>query len=99
MARYEIFQSPDGGGFLLDVQSNFLDHLDTRVVVPLYPMDKVPTAVKRLHPVFVIDGTTYLLATPLLAAVPSSMLGDPKGSLYHHHDDIVAALDMLFQGF
>ena len=84
---------------MLDVQSNFLDHLDTRVVVPLYPVDNVPAAVKRLHPVFMIDGRRYVLATPLLAAVPSSILGDRKGSLDHHHDDIVAALDMLFQGF
>ncbi len=99
MARYEIFDNPDGGGFLLNVQSNFLDHLHTRVVVPLYPAGNVPVPVKRLQPVFAIKGAKYLLATPLLAAVPSSILGDPKRRLYHHHEDIVAALDMLFQGF
>ena len=98
MSRYEIFASP-GAGFLLDVQSNFLDHLDTRVVIPLYPVESVPPAAKRLHPTFTIDGAKYLLATHLLAAVPASMLGEPKGSLYEHHDEIVAALDMLFQGF
>ena len=99
MSRYEIFEGPGDAEFLLDVQSNFLDHLTTRVVIPLYPLESVPPAAKRLHPTFTINGARYLLATHLLTAVPSSLLGEPKGSLHGHHDEIVAALDMLFQGF
>ncbi|MDG4878834.1 CcdB family protein [Mesorhizobium sp. WSM4935] len=35
MARYDVFASGIEGGYLLDVQSDLLDHFKTRVVVPL----------------------------------------------------------------
>jgi toxin CcdB len=38
MARYDVFASGIEGGYLLDVQSDLLDHFKTRVVVPLLPL-------------------------------------------------------------
>lgn len=99
MGRYDVYRSPDGNGLLLDVQSDFLDNLTTRVVVPLFAQETKPQAVKRLHPGFVIDGQTYVMATHLISAIPESMLGVPRGNLRRHHDEIVAALDMVFYGF
>ena len=40
-----------------------------------------------------------IMATQFLAAVPSSILETPAGTLSDHHDDIVAAVDFLMQGF
>jgi len=99
MAQFGLFANPDGAGYLLDVQADLFDYFDTRVIVPLLPAGTTPPPVKRLHPVFEIEGKRYVMATPLLAAVPARILRQPVGNLGQHHDEIVAALDMLFQGF
>ncbi|WP_292723978.1 CcdB family protein [Mesorhizobium sp.] len=39
------------------------------------------------------------MATHLIATVPAKELGESRLNITRHHDDIVAALDMLFQGF
>ncbi|MBS1183360.1 MAG: plasmid maintenance protein CcdB, partial [Proteobacteria bacterium] len=37
MARFDVFPNPGGSGYLLDVQADLLDGLNTRIVVPLLP--------------------------------------------------------------
>ncbi|WP_352695348.1 CcdB family protein [Mesorhizobium sp. M0152] len=39
------------------------------------------------------------MVTQFISALTASELADAEGNLSKHHDDIVAALDMLFQGF
>jgi len=39
------------------------------------------------------------MVTQFVSAFSASELRNPEGNLSRHHDDIVAALDMLFQGF
>ncbi len=99
MARYDVFPNPVGAGFLLDVQSDLLDDLNTRVVVPLLPDSKKVKVVRKLNPVFSIDGKEYAMFTHLMASVPSSRLTGPRTNLLDRHDEIIEALDMLFQGF
>jgi toxin CcdB len=99
MARYDVFAGRVEGNYLLDVQSDLLEHFKTRVVVPLLPVATVPPPMRRLHPIFEINGRKLVLATHLIATVPASELGESLLNLTKHHDDIVAALDMLFQGF
>jgi toxin CcdB len=99
MARYDVFASGIEGGYLLDVQSDLLDHFKTRVVVPLLPLPSAPSPMRKLHPVFEINGRKMVMATHLIATVAASELGESRTNLASHHDDIVAALDMLFQGF
>jgi toxin CcdB len=36
MARYDLYRNEREGIYLLDVQADLLDHLNTRVIVPLY---------------------------------------------------------------
>ncbi len=50
---------------LLDVQSDLLDPLATRVVVPLTPAGAARTrAMQKLTPVLKFDGKDYLMLTP-----------------------------------
>ena len=37
MAKYDVYPNPEGAGYLLDTQTDLLDGLNTRVVVPLLP--------------------------------------------------------------
>ena len=34
MARFSVYRNPNAAGYLLNVQANILDHLNTRMVVP-----------------------------------------------------------------
>jgi len=99
MARFQIFDNPDGEGYLLDVQSDLLDIAGTRVAVPLVPAGRVPPAVPRLHPVFAVQGGDHVMATHLIATVPIEILNQPRGDLAVYRDTIAAALDMLLSGF
>ena len=99
MARFDVHANPDGAGFLLVVQSQLLDHLKTRVVVPLLPRSKAPLPARVLNPVFSIGGKEMVMATQFIAAVPSAILPAPITTLDRQRNEIVAAIDFLMQGF
>ena len=99
MARFGVFENKDGAGFLLDVQSDLLSGLNTRVVVPLLPKTTAPSPAQRLNPVFNIKGQEVVMATQYIAAVSEGELRSGVGSLVEQQDEISAALDMLFLGF
>ena len=81
MARYDVFAGPADGSYLLDVQTDLIGQLKTRVVVPLLPAASAPPPIARLNPIFEIGGRKVVMATPLLAAVPSAELGESRASL------------------
>jgi toxin CcdB len=87
--------------YLLDVQSDLLHGLETRVVVPLRRRERFPAGPlpERLIPLFEIESTTCLMETPKLAAVPLRLLKMPVVSLAESHTLITGALDFLFQGY
>ncbi|AJY52083.1 CcdB family protein [Halomonas sp. KO116] len=99
MARFDIFENKGGDGYLLDVQTDLLSGLNTRVVVPLLPKSSAPSPAQRLNPVFNIQGQEVVMATQYMAAVPEGELCFIAGSLAEQQDEISAALDMLFLGF
>jgi toxin CcdB len=99
MARYDVYASPGGIGFVLDVQTDLLDGLMTRVVVPLLPVASAPTPAKLLNPVVDIGGEAHVMITQFISAVPVRALGKPTGELAARADEITRALDMLFHGF
>ncbi|NGX16813.1 CcdB family protein [Wenzhouxiangella sp. XN24] len=99
MARFDIFKNEDEAGYLLDVQSDLLSGLNTRVVVPLLPQSSAPSPAQRLNPVFRIEGQELVMATQYMAAVPAGELRSRVGSLAEKQDEISTALDMLFLGF
>ncbi|MGX7875410.1 CcdB family protein [Mesorhizobium sp. ORM6] len=99
MARYDFYRNADGDGYLLDVQSDLLGGLSTRVVIPLMPSQIAPVPGRRLNPTFAINGKDHVMVTQFISAFTASELSDAEGNLSKHHDDIVAALDMLFHGF
>lgn len=99
MARFDVFPNPNGRGFLLDVQANLLDGLNTRIVVPLIPASSAPLPAKRLNPVLDIEAEPHVMFTQFMAAVPVAILKAPIASLAEHDVEIGNALDMLFVGF
>ena len=105
MARFDVYANPGAQAkttpYLLDVQSDLLSGLDSRMVIPLRSLEhfakvKLPT---RLTPVLTVGGKNYLLETPKMAAVPLRILKVPLASLASAQSEITGALDFLFQGY
>ncbi len=105
MARFDVYTNSGSHAtttpYLLDVQSDLLDGLDTRMVIPLrslkaFPKVKLST---RLTPVLTIQGEELLMETPKMGAVPQRVLKTPVTSLASEQAQISAALDFLFQGY
>ena len=84
---------------LLDVQSDLLEPLSTRVVVPLSPVAAARDVVmKQFAPILAIDGKQYVMLTPQLAGISTRELGQPIGNVVDERATIIAALDLLIIG-
>lgn len=85
--------------FLLNVQSDLIEDLGTRVAVPLYPAAAMKgKAIRTLTPTFEIDGKQYVMMTPQLAGIPKKLLGAPVADISAKRDEIISALDLLITG-
>jgi toxin CcdB len=98
MPRFDLYRLSRGrGDYVGDVQSSHLDHLDSRIVVPLHARtDAKP--VTELHPAVTIGEARYLLMTHAMASVHRRQLGHPIGNLAAYRDSITRALDVLLVG-
>ena len=107
MARFDVYANPgrhaDTTPYLLDVQSDLLEDLESRMVIPLRRLRHFPKVAlsTRLTPVFLIDGEECLLETPKMGAVAQRVLKSPVTSLAQaqEQEQVTAALDFLFQGY
>jgi len=104
MAQFDVYENRNPVTkktfpYLLDVQTELLDNLTTRVVVPLIAASAMGAAAKQLNPRFKIRRTTVVMSTAELAGVSVHVLGDKVCSLAEQRNEIIAALDFLFTGF
>jgi toxin CcdB len=105
MARFDVFANSGphvtSTPYLLDVQSDLFDGLDSRVVIPLRRLSHfAPVKLsENLMPVLRVNGEDCLLETPKIAAVPLRALKAPLASLAAQQDRVVAAMDFLFNGY
>lgn len=84
---------------LLNVQSDLLAELGTRVVVPLYVASAMQGKIlKTLTPQFAIEGELYMMMTPQMAGIANKQLGPMVADLSARRDEIIAALDLLITG-
>ena len=97
MARFDIYRHDVG--LIVDIQTDILDGLTTRMMAPLIPVERAPKTVGRLNPLLEIDGALYVLQPQLMTAIAERQLGRPVGNILRHYDQIVAAIDMVFHGF
>lgn len=103
MAQFDLYASPNretngAAPYLLDLQSDLLGPLATRVVAPLFRAKSAEPPARTLMPRFEIDGQAVVLSTPELAGVSRNQLGSRVGTLAQHRDEIISALDLLFTG-
>jgi toxin CcdB len=104
MAQFDVYRPPPSNRvayllFVVDIQSDLLQGLDTRQVAPLVDVGQVGGAViGALTPRFRVDGRNVLLYAHQMFAVPRLLLKAPVASLAHRRNDIIRAVDALLAG-
>lgn len=102
--QFDVFQNKNPKSqqrvpYLMDIQDELLDSLDTRVVVPLIPeQNSRGFVVGGLMPSLEIKGKFYLAMIPQLAGIARRELGPCVGNISQARAEIIAALDLLFTG-
>jgi toxin CcdB len=102
MPQFDVYANPGRNAdlipFLLDVQSDLLDPLETRLVAPLVDATRAK-AISRLNPAFVIEDRRVFLSIQEMNGYPRRALGESHLNLSQRRDEILAAIDFLIQGF
>jgi toxin CcdB len=83
----------------VDVQNFHIDHLATRVVVPLRREIAFGPRARNLNPLFVVGSENVVMDTAALGAVPSIELRKPVAHLGAHRAEVREALDTLFGAY
>jgi len=85
--------------FLLDIQSDLLEGLQTTVVIPLCKtslwQDQIIT---KLCPMVEIGGEKFVAMTQQLAGIDRSQLGKEITNLTTYRSQFIAAIDFLISG-
>lgn len=104
MAQFTVYKNKNARNrkqypYLVDVQTNLLEDLHTRVVIPLTPANALhKKPLKNLTPVITIEEELYLLLTPQLAGIARSDLGQAVTDISHCRTEIIDAMDFLISG-
>jgi toxin CcdB len=104
MQQFDVYANPSkttrrAYPFIVDIQSNTISEIATRIVVPLgRKADFRNEDMKRLTPTFTYEGEELLFLVPQMASIPAKALRNPIGSLSHRREEIVAALDFAITG-
>jgi len=105
MTAYSVFQNPNPGTseavpFLLDVQSELLSSLNTRVVVPLYRTQASRVQpIAHLTPQVSFQGQSLVAMVPEMAGMSRRDMGAPVGELVSARSAMLQAIDLLLTGF
>lgn len=105
MARFDVYANPGRNKasipYLVEVQSNVISGLATRIVIPLrslagFSAAKLPA---DLFPIIQVDGHECFLDTPQMGAIPLAELKVRAGSAVEHRAAIQTALDRVFGAY
>jgi toxin CcdB len=105
MAQFTVYRNKNARTkatfpLLVDVQSNLLEELQTRVVIPLTKATALSRKpLDQLTPILKFEDEAYVLVTPQLAGIGRKELGASSGTLAEHRDVILGAMDFLLTGF
>jgi toxin CcdB len=105
MAQFDIYRNKDASTrtrypYLIDVQVDVLSELATRLVVPLRSGSGTePWVIARLHPVLTVGDLSLIAIFSEMAAVPVTILGDRMGDARAWRTELIAAADLLVNGF
>ena len=104
MAQFDVYANPSARQrpavpYLVVMQSDLLDHLPTRLVMPLVSERFNATVLpSRLSPSFRVAGETLYLWPQQAASIPARALVKPVESLKADPSRLIDALDAVISG-
>ncbi|MGO4393852.1 CcdB family protein [Variovorax sp. M-6] len=104
MAQFDVYVNPVKSQradvpWCVDIQSDLLASLSTRLVVPVVPLKHLPAALpRRLCPVVQWQGESFVALPQMMAPFRVKDLGASRGSLRAQGNDLVAAIDAVISG-
>lgn len=101
MARFDVYGNSGKFAptvpYLLDVQSDFVSGLPTRLVIPLRRRATLSkTLPSDLCPLITVEGEQYFLAPAEMGAVPVGVLQQRVMNVSDRSLEIGSALDLIF---
>ena len=101
MAQFDVYENLNKLNnkkipYFIDVQHPILNHIDTKVVIPLSYEEK---EIKTIAPKFDINGINLILLTSQISAIRPVFLGQKVCSLKDNRDEIISSIDFLITGF
>ena len=105
MAQYDVYRNPsatqrEAMPYMVDIQSDFLDRLPTRMTMPLVIPGLVPASIPlSLCPRVDFDGQHFHVLAQMMSPFRVRDLGKPIGAVPGSASDIVAAIDTVISGF
>ena len=104
MPRFDVYANTDKQEskqipFYIDVQSDHIKGIETRMVVPLWDAEFFTSKFENLNPEFELFGQSLVMDVPSLGAVPKSFLKRPVANMSVQQMQIQDAIDTLFGGY
>lgn len=85
--------------YLIDIQSNLLEELQTTVVIPLCKTTHLKDQIiAKLCPLVEIGGEKFVAMSQQLAGIDRSQLGKEITNLAANRPQIIAAIDFMITG-
>ncbi len=104
MRQFCVYPNPNAATskaypYLLNVQSDLIEGLGSRVMVPLAPADTFKgKRLGGLMPMFRIEGADCVMLTAQASGMSVKRFGSEVADLSHERAAIMAALDLLISG-
>jgi toxin CcdB len=104
MKQFDLYENtdPESHGrypYFVDVQTDLLNALNSRVVIPISAVHDANDFPKNLCPIVEIRNQKYVLLTHQITTVSASYLTQKEGSLLLNRSEMISALDFLLTGF
>ncbi|MCI0691050.1 CcdB family protein [candidate division KSB1 bacterium] len=85
--------------YLIDIQSDLLDELQTTVVIPLCKVSQLhDQIIAKLCPLVEIGGGKFVTMSQQLAGIDRSQLGKEITNLSENRAQFIAAIDFMILG-
>ena len=103
MAQFDVYPNPSesadkGIPFVVVLQSDLLDALATRLVMPLATLDFADKVPEKLCPLVTVNGQKLRALAHYAAPVPVRSLRQMVGNLSSQSHLLIAAMDVVISG-
>ena len=103
MAQYDVYPNPstskkDGIPYVVVVQSDLLDALATRLVIPLATLNLAGKAPAALCPRINVNGQHFYALAHYAAPLPAKLLRSPVDNVLAQASLLVGAVDAVLAG-